>query len=290
MKTIIVPTDFSQPAKDAARYALHVAKYLNSGITLCHAFVVPVDATVAGQVSWPMYDYESILKDASDRLDELAKSLMQEGKFLTGPNTYKPIVEYATEPAGPADLVSRLFKQKQARLVVSGVSGAGAVSKFFVGSTSRTLIEKAEFPLLLIPSGCTFNPLNKIAFATDLDSGDIDVLHSLASFARYFDAELVVVHVDNNPAKYDAKKADVFLNEITCKINYDKIYYRELTSGSVNDGLDWLSEHGWVDMLVMVHRHNSFMDRLIKGSLTKKQARRIKIPLLVLPEGSSAVF
>lgn len=290
MKTIIIATDFSKPAGNAARYALNAAKYLKSNMILCHAFTVPADATVAGHVVWPQYDYEFLLNDASEHLDEFAKELMLEGKSLNFPNTFKPVVEYITEPSGTVQLLKRLAAERKAGLVVAGISGAGAVSRFFTGSTSRALIESASFPVLLIPPVYAFKPVNKIAFATDLNKRDIEVIHSLAGFARYFDAELVVVHVDQHPDKYDATKADLFLNEVTCKINYDKVYYREVSSSDVNQGLDWLSEHGWIDMLVMVHRHASLVDRLIKGSLTKNQIKHVKIPLLVLPEGLSPVF
>lgn len=290
MKTIVIPTDFSKPAENAASYALHVAKYLKSNLVLCHAFIIPVDVTVAGQVVWPLYDYDSILNDSTLRLDACSKALEQEAKSLEFPTAFSPVVEYSTEASGVVDLVKKLMSQKEASLVITGMSGAGAVTRFFTGSTSRALIEKANFPVLLIPPDCKFKAIKKIAFATDLDTGDIEVLHALAGFARYFDAELVVVHVESDPAKYDAKKSDAFLNEVTCKINYDKIYYREVNSNSVNDGLQWLSEHGWVDLLVMVHRHNNFMGRLIKGSFTKQQAGSIKIPLLVLPEGLTPVF
>jgi len=290
MKNIIVTTDFSAPAADAAKYAVHVAKYLKSGITLCHAFMVPVDAAAAAQVVWPLYDYDSILKEASDQLEELSQSLIQQSKSLNVPNTYKPSVECITEPGQPAQLAKKLVKQKHAELVISGMSGAGAITKFFIGSTGRTLIDKASFPVMLIPAGYAFKPIQKIAFATDLSQSDIEVLHSLAGFAHYFDAELVVVHVSNGADKQDAKNTDAFLNDVTCKINYDKIYYRALDNSNVNDGLDWLTEHGWVDLLVIVHRKGNFFDRLVEGSLTKKLVGRIKIPLLVFPEGLNPVF
>ncbi|WP_316792831.1 universal stress protein [Pedobacter frigoris] len=290
MKTIVVPTDFSKPAGDAAKYALHIAKYLKSNIKLCHAFMVPVDATVAGQVVWPLYNYESIFKDVSEELDVLAKDLMQESRELNFPNTFKPVVEHTAEPGGAVELINRLVKEEHAGLVVMGMSGAGAITKFFTGSVSRSLIENSTSPILLIPGGCEFKEVKKIAFATDLDKRDIEIIHTLVGFARHFNAELVVVHVDHDPKHYDAKKADRFLNEVTCKINYDKIYYREISSANVNDGLQWLSEHGWIDILVMVHRPHSFMDKLIRGSFTKKQAGSVKIPLLVLPEGLTAVL
>jgi len=44
MKTILVLTDFSQPAYNAAAYALQLAKYRKADIELAHAFKVPAEA------------------------------------------------------------------------------------------------------------------------------------------------------------------------------------------------------------------------------------------------------
>lgn len=290
MKPIIVPTDFSEAAFAASDYALHVAKYLKANLELCHSFFVPLDATVAGQLVWPVYDYDSLKEDVELQLDRLANGLMEKGKSLMQPNTFKPVVEYTAEVDLVGALVSGLVKEKQAGLVVVGMSGHSPIRKFFSGSTSRDLIENGYFPLLLIPAGCVFKPIHKIAFATDLSLGDIEALNGLAAFARCFDAEIVIVHVDRHPGKSHRKDVADFLNEVTCKINYDKIFYREVNSKNVNDGLQWLSEHGWIDLMVMIHREDNFVDRLFKKSLTKTQATRINIPLMVLPEGLNPVF
>lgn len=288
MKTVLVPTDFSKPADNAALYAVHIASYLKANIELCHAFFVPVDTVAMGQVGWPLYDYDTLKQEALLQLDKLLNVMEREVPDTA--DGFCPAIVAGAEASGTVHLIVDLVKKKQAGMVVMGISGSGAVTKFFAGSTSRELIGLAHFPVLLVPPAFVFKPIKKIAFASDLSSADIKVIHALAGFARYFNAEIVIVHVDSDSAEYDAGKADVFLNEVTCKINYDKIYYREISSSSVNDGLQWLSDHHWVDLLVMVHRKGTAVDRLFKGSLTKKQADRVKIPLLVLPEGLHPVF
>ena len=45
MKTIIVPTDFSETAANALNYAIEMAKEINASITLLHAYIVPVSIT-----------------------------------------------------------------------------------------------------------------------------------------------------------------------------------------------------------------------------------------------------
>jgi nucleotide-binding universal stress UspA family protein len=51
----------------------------------------------------------------------------------------------------------------------------------------------------------------------------------------------------------------------------------------VDDGLEWLAEHGLVDMLAIVHRHFNIIDRLFVSSHTKHIASHSQLPLLVFP-------
>ncbi|WP_431200608.1 universal stress protein [Mucilaginibacter sp. P25] len=45
MKTILVPTDFSAQAKNAASYAVNIAQIIRAGVILCHAIKVPDEIT-----------------------------------------------------------------------------------------------------------------------------------------------------------------------------------------------------------------------------------------------------
>lgn len=292
MKPILVPTDFSDSAENAAWYAMHVARYMKANIELCHAFLMPAEFSMAGQAAWPAYDYSTLKAETSESLTDLARKLDVEVHAAASKYSFRPGIECVSEAGVIPEMVAKMVDERQKQLVVLGMSGIGATAKFLLGSNSRNLIEKGGFPLLLIPSGFTFNEIRKIAFATDLRTEDIQVLHSLAGFARYFDAEIVVVHVNDEKRQCNEHlvKEDEFLNNITAKVNYDKIFFRRINNTSVGEGLDWLSEHGNIDMLVMIHRPLGFLDRLIKGSYTKKQADHIHIPLLVFPEGLNPVF
>lgn len=274
MKTILVPTDFSAPAENAARYALQLARYLEAEISLCHALFVPSVTPMAAQVAWPLYDYSALKQETDKELELLVKKLrVKKGTSAIGQLT---------------TVVSERVVQEKAVMVVMGMSGAGALSKFFLGSNSQKMIDAANFPVLLVPSEFAFSGIKKIAFATDLSSGDIKVIHSIAGFARRFNADLLVTHITDNAE--NRKKSDSFLNEISCKINYDKIYYRQVKNADIDEGLAWLSDHGFIDMLVMVHLHRNFLDRLFMGSHTQRQIRHIHIPLFVFPVDVHPVF
>jgi nucleotide-binding universal stress UspA family protein len=285
MKTILVPTDFSPAADNAARYALQLAKAIKANIKLCHAFKVPAETPMASQVVWPLEDFTTLKKDTTEGLKLLAEKLTKDDEAITSPGSFHPLIEYASEVGAVTEVVHQLFLDEKSTLVVMGMSGAGGLSRFFLGSTSRDMIEEASFPVLLIPSEATFNGIHKIAFSTDLSTGDIGMIHSLSGLAYPLNAEILVAHVTSE--QYDSPehmhKVDSFLNYVTNKINYPKIYYRHIRSIDVEHGLDWLTEHGQIDMLAMVHRKHNLLERIFEGSYTQRLAKHIELPLLVFP-------
>lgn len=287
MKKILVPTDFSPAASNAARYAAHLAKLLKKDITLCNAMLIPMEAPAAGQVVWPLEDYESIKNNTTEQLraeaGKLNSRLGEQAAFL--PDEFHPAINYASEVGMVTDVIRNVFDEHNASVVVMGMSGAGGLERFFMGSNSRNLIAKATFPVLLIPPGFIFRQVKKIAFATTLDQGDINVLHSLACFAKALDAEIQVNHISDIKYEHgeDLHKADVFMSELSKKVSYPKVSYHHIKSIDVDHGLDWLHEHSQVDLLTMVHRPHAFFTNLFSGSHTQKLARHVTLPLLVFP-------
>ncbi|MDP9077033.1 MAG: universal stress protein [Bacteroidota bacterium] len=292
MKTILVPTDFSAAADNAARYAMQIAKRMKTGIQLCNAVLVPVEAPGAAQVAWPLEDYTSIKNEVTVDLSYLSEMLELEERDVSNPQSYHPFVTYNSEIGTVKDVIRNRVDEQKMPLVVMGMSGAGGVSRFFLGSNSRDLIDIACFPVLLIPATAVFKPVQKIAFATDLSKEDIEVIHSLASMARLFNAEILITHCTDEKYEKDVVEHEVddFLCEVTSKANYDKIYYRHVKSIDLEHGLDWLTEHGQIDMLAMVHRPHHFLAKLLKGSYTQKMARHITIPLMVFPPAYCGTF
>jgi len=282
MKTILVPTDFSPAANNAAKYAFAIAETAKANIKLCNAVKIPAESIYAAQVTWPLEDIGS-LKDGSEaELNYLANVLEKEHNPNNG---FMPHIARSTGIGDVTDYIRNIVLDDELNMVVMGMSGANLFSKLVLGSNSRDLIEKAEFPLLLVPKNYTYTPIRKIAFATDLSDTDIDTLHSVANFARYFNAQILLSHVIQSSGQ-DQKAIDAFLSEVTCKINYPNVYYRSLQSEGVSAGLNQLAENSQIDLLVMIHRSHG----IFSSGYTQKLATHTKVPLLVLPDGFNNVL
>ena len=278
MKTILVPTDFSPSANNAARYALKIAQKVKANIKLCNAIRVPAESVFAAQAAWPLEDIKHLKDGSAAELFYLKEVLIQQIDYEG--SSYRPEIQHSTGIGSVIDYIRNIVYDDHIGLVVIGMSGANMFSRFVLGSNSRDLINKADFPLILIPKGHDYSPIKKIGFATDLNETDINALHSLAGFARYFNAEILISHITPIPGQ-DQIQVDAFLSDVTCKVDYPNIYYRSLQGDGIKDSLQWLTENGQIDILVMVHRdHNPF-----NRSYTQKLAIKSKIPLMILPDG-----
>lgn len=289
MKKILVPTDFSPSATNAAKYAMKLAQMMNASVLLCNAVTVPSATTPASMQSvWPAEDYTAVIKNTNAGLETLANQLKANSHLndTVGRQAYHPAVAYTSEAGAVTDVIRKLVANQNMPLVVMGMSGAGSLSRFFLGSNSRDLVEKAIAPILLVPADTPYNGILKIAFATDLREQDLDVIQSLAAFARLFNAEILLAHIADQQERNETvmRSRAALLNDITTKAQYAKIQYRLIENPDIGHGLDWLTAYENIDILVMVHRQHHVLYNVFEKSRTQRQARHTKVPLLVFPE------
>ncbi|TXF79015.1 universal stress protein [Chryseobacterium sp.] len=290
MRTILAATDFSKPSKNAAYYALNLAIALEADLELCHAYSVPSESPLLGQVSWALYEQPDLVNENTKALEKLIQNLEEKENVLTdgATSTFHPSISYTCEKGNPVEVITAAAAKTEALLIVMAMTGAGALERFILGSNSVTMIDAAKHPLLFIPAGHRYHQLKKIAFATDLNKKDIKTAQWLIKFAHYFNAELLITHITDfsdliDEDAYEQKK-DLFLQPL-----FHKVSYRYIESDNIDTGLDLLKNKD-IDMLVMGHHHRSFFERLTPGSHASRQALHPDIPLLIIPEGSHVNF
>lgn len=137
----------------------------------------------------------------------------------------------------------------------------------------------------IIPPTVKIGPVKNIGFATDFNDPDSDMkfIKQLVELAKVIKAEVFIVHVclkgDDGP-EFE-KSVEKILLDICCDNNYPKIQYKAIKNAKEKQGLDWLIDTGEIDLLVVIHHHQDFFERLIKRSLSSKLASNLSIPLLI---------
>lgn len=288
MKNILVPIDFSECAENALSYAISLAKVIKFNIHICHSIVPIANNAMYGITMVTPSEDESYTERTTLFLKTFAEKIIEQENLNTA---HTPTLTYSIEHTDANEAINQLIDVHKFDLIVMGLSGAGTVEKFLVGSTSRKQIDQTKIPTLLIPKNASYRKIDKIAFATDLNVGDMNVIQNMARQFCRFEPEILLCHINGLASDFHDpySKANVFLKNVTGKINYAKIYYRHIQQKNINDGLLWLTQKGDVDILAMVHRKKGMFADFAFGSHTQKMAKAISIPLMVLPEGNEVI-
>jgi nucleotide-binding universal stress UspA family protein len=280
MKKLLIPTDFSANATHATAYGYALAKQIKADVMLCNAFIVPTEMPQAGVIVWPMEEYDTIIKASADKLKEQKAEL--QSKYRSG---YTPVISLVNEMGTLTNVVDDIVNNHTIDLIIIGTHGNTGLSTILLGNHSKKMINELKKPLLLVPFKANIKPVKKIAYASDFKhpENDLSTIYKLIPFAKKLNAEILLTHVIDETYQSPALKkwVDNMLTDLSNKADYPNIYYRLIKSRGPESGLDWLCEHGQVDVLAMLHYKHSFFDNLLKGSHTQKMADHITIPLLV---------
>ncbi|MCP4441441.1 MAG: universal stress protein [Aureispira sp.] len=277
MNKILVPVDFSAASDWGFYYAYHLAQEFDGEIIVAHIYEEQsIDPNVQS------YKKQDIL-DA--QRDVLAVALRSATVAPKG-SKKKVSVKYVLEPEDHRSIAA-IAKDHEVELIIMGTHGAGGAWEKLWGTYTSAVIEEAECPVLAIPSGVQYSKIESVAYATNFDIGDIEVLKKMASFAGLIGAPLHCIHINvlSDPTHADDEKAFKELFKKTFE-NFDADYTLR-ASISVEDGLETFLRVNNISILSMLTHKRTLWESLFGvASATRTMALETKIPLLAFHKGS----
>jgi len=137
-RRIVAPTDFSECAEEAFRFAQRAAQRLGSELVLVHVFVEPPAYGDLGS-AW------TVLMEAEKWVTDELEKWAEEGRKRGG-ITVRPVVRKGS----PSAEIIELAAEERADLVIMGTHGHGAVSRLLLGSVADRVIRTAPCPVLTV--------------------------------------------------------------------------------------------------------------------------------------------
>lgn len=139
---ILVPTDFSEPAAAALKWATTLAREFESKIYLLH--VVPEPYAYPWGTELSSLPLNEILAQS----EEAARQRLGELAVETG--LPKDRVSTSAVVGTPVDQVIALVKDERIDLVVLGTHGRGPVGHFLLGSVAERVVRRSPVPVLTV--------------------------------------------------------------------------------------------------------------------------------------------
>jgi len=136
-KTILVPTDGSDYSYYAAEHAVYIAKSIGSKIYILNVVDTSLAFHAGIHMSESKVEMENSAKEAIDKIKVLcdANGVVSEEVIVKG-KPANAILEFATKIG--------------ADCIVIGSLGVSAIEEAFVGSVSKSVLNNAKCPVLLV--------------------------------------------------------------------------------------------------------------------------------------------
>ncbi len=279
MKNILVPTDFSATAQNAARYTLELAKQLGAPkVILYNAYQAPlmIDPMVPA-VS--LLD-EAQLKEASRH--ELDKFKLALQAFCPDNCVLETYCEYALLNNGlDAPCVAN-----DAGLIVMGITGGGMLEEKLIGSNTVAVARHSQTPVIIVPKDAVFRPVKTVVLLSDFDKADKTIpVKAVRRIVENTKAKLLVFNREEIPDEYgvmypsnvvgESYAVHTLLQDLNPEFHFSKNkHYVE----AVNQ---FALEHQ-ADMVITIPKRHSFLESLFTTSHTTQLAFHTHVPLMVI--------
>ncbi len=274
MKTILVPTDFSEIAKNVINYAVEIAKLTKAKIILFHAFHIPTLPTDVPYVM-PLDETE---KDNLAKLKKIKKSILgKKGNSLT--------VECETKLGFAVDEINKMIQEKKVDLVVMGMRGGGYLSEKLIGSITTSLIRKAKCPVLAINENISFKNIKKIVLACDYQKlNNKTILEPLKEFITLFNSHVYILNVIQKLKTISPSQKIIDSKPFKHALEKFKHSFHFSVNKNIVDGINEFVDENKGDMMVFLPHKHSFFETIFQERNTKRMAFHTHIPLLALHE------
>lgn len=273
MKKILIATDFSDAARNAGQYGVHLAQAFGASTILFHVF----------QPLYAAADIPQYVVSADVRQMAL-HDLAEEAEMLDAER--QPDFFTFAEEGPVAKTIAEKADSNKIDLVVVGMKAQHKGLRKLFGSAVTGLAKRSKVPVLSVPEGTQFHGISVIAVAVAADipvESDPHLLDVVTAISQQFRASVYVVSISKNRLE-EAFHLLQRPYRLMKTLGSNNTVFEDVRNKDIGDGLTAFIENFHVDVLVMLAPKRSNSERLIHHSVTKEMIYRSHIPLLLIPQ------
>ncbi|MBT8261244.1 MAG: universal stress protein [Bacteroidia bacterium] len=276
MRKVLIPTDFSDNAMNAIKYAMELFKYDRTDFYIMHAYGDDLYSSKDG------VDRESLnvareeaMKNTNTDLEKVIAHMKE-----VSPNprhNYFPISVFGAL----VDEANEIAELENVDVIVMGTKGKSDDRNLTFGSNTLQVIKYVKCPVLAVPAVFKdIQPAN-VLFATDyMLPYQRRELKLMSTIIQNFAAKLKVLHISKfDELSFRQQDNKAFLEYCMEQIKPD---YLQLAGTDITNVINNAVESYDIDLLVMINSRHSFLEDFLYTSKVEKIGLEIKIPFLVL--------
>lgn len=269
---ILVPTDFSEPARHALRYASDLGRRLRSSLVVMYAdtFLPPVDYANEFGV-WADTNVPALEAEMKKKLA---------GEI----NTYVDSTVAASDVvcvASPAAGILEQAIKSHADLIVMGTHGRSGMPRIVFGSVTEEVMRRATVPVLAVPPNTTASAsFHSIVWPAQENPRGREVLRLAARLAPA-DAQFYIV--GSTPDEViDTNQAVSALQQWTPPELRSRCRFMALSDGHLSSKVAHLAVNLHADLIVATEPATRGVVDLMQGTFAERLMQRAGCPVLTL--------
>jgi len=277
MKTILLPTDFSDNALNAIKYALELNKNESCLFILLNAY--EVNNYVEG-TAFEAEPIDSKLDKAREHSEKKLKEL--KNALEVQKSNPKHTFEVISKNYTLIDAINEELSQRAVEVIVIGTQGNTTRYELDYGSNTIAMMENIKnCPILAVPRNERFTGLNEIVLANGYnlkcEEKDFELLIHLS---EKNEAPIRVLNISETGGLSESQEENR---------NVLKHYFKDIDHSfhmlehvSIPVGIYCFSESRNSDLISFVNKKYTFIQKLLFKPLYKNLGNYAKIPVLVL--------
>ncbi len=272
MKTVLIPTDFSETSKNAAEYAVGLAALLGiPKLVFYHFYPTKLVYNPAGELD----EYASVEQNRIKSIEDLNEFIESLG---TVPANVQVEMYQGAESVNAG--IAEIAKITCADLIVMGIKGGGIIKETIIGSHTLSIAKHTTVPVLIIPATAKLNKCEKIAFLSDFkDVENNKSVEGLRTFLDHGVVKFTILHLLRHHEKIDEAHPEKLKLEKMFKKYSPAFQYKE-SHHYTDDVIDYVFESN-TDILALVPEHHGLLETIFNDH-TKKLAFHSKVPVLIV--------
>ena len=268
MKKLLVATDFSDCGLNAVNYAADMALLMNMELYLVHVYQIPIAYAETALT----FQFEDLQRSAEKNLGDLVEKM---NNRTGGKLNILSDVRSGTF-FSELNIVCDLIKPYA---VIMGNNGLTATAGMLFGSNTLYAMKHLQWPLITVPPLARFSSVKKICLACDLENISSSVpIREIKNMVTDYKAELHVL----NTGKKDEYNTEIVFSSSLLQSQLAPIipHYHFISSDKFDEAVIDFIEKSEIDLLIILPKRHSLLDKLIHTSHTKQVILHSHIPVM----------
>ncbi len=260
MNNILVPIGTSPNSSDTLQYAIDFASNFGSKV-----FVMDVFTVTSGMGSLANVE-QKVAQSSKERLKEIIDAV----------NTNKVEIKIATYNGDIVDGLKSINKELGIDLIIMAPRSNDIKEELYLGNTSGRILKQTNIPILLIPKGTAFKPIENIM--TAFGSGILKrsrVLNPLAAIKDKFRANIGLLLVKRPGYSEEDLQINTALLDLSSQLTITD-------QATTYLGVMEYFQKQHPDMLCVFRKKRGFFKKLWEKNTVRKSEFFVPIPVLVL--------